>query len=610
MGFSVAIAFLHVTILLSDTNKNIRMRKVEVFVLKILKKIHILMDQKQKSAMVRLFVMMMISAGLETGAVMMVMAVVQLILDPVALEQGETYQKISSVFHLQNTIQFSVFAIVFLILLYIAKNSFQFFFQRSLYRFIYSNQFKTASSLMKNFVRREYEYYLNAETSVIQRSITADVSNMYALIMAVLQIASEVIVAVFLVFALAMQDPVMTVVIAVLLVLTLVVIKKIVKPIMNRTGKENQDYGASMFAWISQTVQGIKEIKVAGREQYFIKEYCKVGEGYVKAMERFSLFNNSPKLLIETVCMAGLLGYIMVLIVAGANVSSMVSLFAAFGIAAMRLLPAASRINNQITSMAFNEPFFFNVSDNLVEETDEEHTDISYAVVAKEKLPVTSAVKLSNITYHYHNSDKLIFDHATVSFPIGKSIGVVGASGAGKTTIIDILLGLLKLQEGKVLADDVDIQEHYREWLANVGYIPQMIFLLDADIRKNVAFGIPEEEIDEEKLWHALREAQLDTFVKALPDGVNTGIGERGIRLSGGQRQRIGIARALYNDPEVLILDEATSALDNDTEAAIMESINRLHGKKTLVIIAHRLQTIEKCDMVFRVEEGRIVKER
>ena len=288
----------------------------------------------------------------------------------------------------------------------------------------------------------------------------------------------------------------------------------------------------------------------------------------------------------------------------------MISLLAAFGIAAMRLLPAASRINNQMTSMAFNEPFFFNVSDNLVEETDKEHTDISYAVVAKEKLPVNTAVSFEDITYHYPNSDKLIFDHANVTFPIGKSIGVVGASGAGKTTIIDILLGLLNLQSGRVLADGVDIQSHYREWLANVGYIPQMIFLLDADIRKNVAFGIPEEEIDDKRLWYALKEAQLDEFVKGLPEGVNTGIGERGIRLSGGQRQRIGIARALYNDPEVLILDEATSALDNGTEAAIMESINRLHGKKTLIIIAHRLQTIEKCDMVFRVENGSIIKER
>lgn len=578
--------------------------------IKILKKINILMDKKQKLSMLKLLIMMVLSAFLESGAVMMVMAVVQLIIEPDVLVQGDTYQKISSLLHLENVVQFSALAIGFLMFLYVAKSVFQFILQKSLYRFVFTNQFQTAANLMKNFVKRDYEYYLNAETSVIQRSITADVSNMYALIQSVLLIASEAIVAVFLVFLLALYDPVMTGVVGVLLVGSLVVIKSIIKPIMNRTGKENQDYGASMFAWIAQTIQGIKDIKVAGKEQYFINEYCKVGKGYVKAMERFNLFNNTPKLLIETVCMAGLLGYILVLILSGSDVSEMISLFAAFGVAATRLLPAASRINNQMTSMAFNEPFFFNVSDNLVEETDEAHTDISYAVAAKEKLPVTKAVSLQDITYHYPNSDKLIFDHASVSFPIGKSIGVVGASGAGKTTIIDILLGLLKLQTGKVLADDVDIQEHYREWLANVGYIPQMIFLLDADIRKNVAFGIPEEEIDDDRLWYALKEAQLDDFVKTLPEGVNTGIGERGIRLSGGQRQRIGIARALYNDPEVLILDEATSALDNDTEAAIMDSINRLHGKKTLIIIAHRLQTIEKCDMVFRVENGGIIKER
>ena len=566
------------------------------------------MDHRQKGAMARLFVMMVVSAGLETGAVMMVMAVVQLILDPVSLEQGETYQAVCRLLHIQGTVAFSVLAILFLIVLYIAKNGFQFFLQRSLYRFVYSNQFKTASSLMKNFVRREYEYYLNAETSVIQRSITADVSNMYALIMSVLQIASEAIVAVFLVAALFVQDPVMTVVIALLLVVTLVVIKNIIKPIMNRTGKENQDYGASMFAWISQTVQGIKEIKVAGREQYFIGEYCKVGEGYVKAMERFSLFNNTPKLLIETVCMAGLLGYILVLIVSGANVSSMVSLFAAFGIAAMRLLPAASRINNQLTSMAFNEPFFFNVSDNLVEETDEEHTDISYAVVAKEKLPVTREVRLSDITYHYPNSDKLIFDHADMVIPCGKSVGIMGPSGAGKSTIVDILLGLLKVRTGSILCDGVDIFDNYPAWLSRIGYIPQSIYLVDEPIRNNIAFGIADSEIDDARIWDALEEAQLAAFIRGLPEGLDTAIGDRGVRLSGGQRQRLGIARALYHNPEILVFDEATSALDNETEAAVMDAINSFHGRKTMIIIAHRLNTIEKCDMIYKVDAGKITR--
>ena len=175
---------------------------------------------------------------------------------------------------------------------------------------------------------------------------------------------------------------------------------------------------------------------------------------------------------------------------------------------------------------------------------------------------------------------------------------------------MEILLGLLQMGRGRMLADGFDVSGHYSAWLKNIGYIPQTIFMIDDSIRKNVAFGVPEEEIDDEKVWRALKEAALDDFVKSLPDGVETGIGERGIRISGGQRQRISIARALYEDPEVLVLDEATSALDNETEAAIMDSINRLHGRKTLVIIAHRLQTIEKCDMVYRVQVGAITRER
>ena len=224
--------------------------------------------------------------------------------------------------------------------------------------------------------------------------------------------------------------------------------------------------------------------------------------------------------------------------------------------------------------------------------------------------PVTESIELKDITYAYPNTDKLIFDHADLSIPVGKSVGIVGTSGAGKSTVVDILLGLLELREGEVCADGENVKLHYRSWLKNIGYIPQMIFMLDDTIRNNVAFGVPAEQIDEDRVWEVLREAQMDEFVKSLPEGLDTGIGERGIRLSGGQRQRIGIARALYHAPEVLVLDEATSALDNDTEKAIMDSINMLHGKKTLIIIAHRLQTIEKCDIVYRVENGKATIER
>ena len=230
--------------------------------------------------------------------------------------------------------------------------------------------------------------------------------------------------------------------------------------------------------------------------------------------------------------------------------------------------------------------------------------------IAEKKLTFNDKIELKGITYKYQNSDKLILDKADMTIPIGKSIGIVGASGAGKTTAVDLLLGVLLAREGEILADGVNVMNNYSEWISHIGYIPQSIFMLDDDIKSNVAFGVKKEDQDEERVWEAIREAQLEDFVKGLKNGIHTQIGERGMRLSGGQKQRIGIARALYSNPEVLVFDEATSALDSETEAAVMSSINSLHGKKTMIIIAHRLQTIKECDMVYRVENGKIIRER
>lgn len=578
--------------------------------LKDIKKLRILMDKKQKKQMAALMVMMVIGAFLEMTSITLVIPVVTAVIQPDVLDKYEIVRSVCNLLHINTTLQFTVVSMIALILIFIAKDAFLFWQQKRMYRFVFTNQFQTAERLLRSYVNKDYEYFLNAETSVIQRSITADINNMYTLVLAMLQLVSEVIVFLFVGVTLFILDPLMTFTLCVLLIVTLLVIKRIIKPIMNRTGKANQDYGASMYEWITQTVTGIKEVKVNAKEQYFIGEYLKQGKGYINAMEVYSMFANTPKLLIEAVCITGMIAYMLVLVLTGADVGNMIPTLSAFAFAAVRLMPSASRINNQLTQISFCEPFFFNVSDNLLDDISEEKIDLSYAVEAKKKLPVTKEICLSQITYKYPNTEKYIFDHADLTIPVGSAIGIVGGSGAGKTTIVDIILGLLKPEEGKITADGVDVQEHYREWLKNIGYIPQMIALLNADIRKNIAYGVKEEDIDEDKLRHAIEEAQLDSFVDGLPDGDRTGIGERGIRISGGQRQRIGIARALYEDPEVLILDEATSALDNDTEAAIMESINRLHGRKTLIIIAHRLQTIEKCDMVFRVENGKIVKER
>ncbi|MCM1188876.1 MAG: ABC transporter ATP-binding protein/permease [bacterium] len=576
---------------------------------KILKKLNLLLDKKQKRTMGGLIVLMVIGAALQTAGVGMLVQVVTVVIDPGAAEKSGIVKSVYEMLGFTNYGSFSILVMAMLIAVFAVKNIFLFVQQKLTYAFVYTNQFRTSERMMRNYLRRSYEFYLNADTAVVQRSITADVNNMYALILSLLQLMSDCVVSLFVVCYCLSKSGVMTVLLAVAMLLLMYVIKKVLKPVMYRAGKDNQDYYSRLFKWISQTVQGIKEVKVACKEQYFVSEYQKCGKGYVDAVQRYSLYNNIPKLLIETACVAVMMGYMIFLTAAGKSTGDMLEIFSTLAAAAFVLLPCVNRINNQINSMAYFEPFFMGVSDNLQDEITGEKVDLSFASEDEEKLPVTKCVELKNITYAYPNTEKLIFDHADMTIPIGASVGIVGTSGAGKSTLVDILLGLLEVREGTVYADGVDVRQNYRRWLKNIGYIPQMIFMLDDTIRRNVAFGVPEDRADEERIWEVLREAQLDEFVKGLPEGLDTGIGERGIRLSGGQRQRIGIARALYHDPEVLVLDEATSALDNDTEKAIMEAINRLHGRKTLIIIAHRLQTIEQCDIVYRVEDGKVYTE-
>lgn len=576
----------------------------------IIKKLRVLLDKKQKRDMVGLIFLMVIGAALQTAGVGIIVPTMTVILDSEAIDNNTFLNFFYELLGGGSKQHFMILIMLAMIGVFVVKNLFLYFQQKLTLAFVYTNQFRTSERMMRNYLRRGYEFYLNADTAVVQRSITSDVNNMYALILALLQLLSDGIVSIFVVAYCFAKNGAMTMLIAVVLVALLLVIKMVLKPIMHKAGEDNQNYYSGLFKWISQTVQGIKEVKIACKEQYFVSEYVKCGKGYVDAVQRYSLYNNIPKLLIETVCVICLVGYMIFMVVSGTGSEVMLDSIATFAAAALVLMPSVNRINNQINSIAYFEPFFMGVSDNLQDEINGEKVDMSYAAEPAQKLPVLHNIEMKDITYAYPNTDKLIFDHADLSIPVGKAVGIVGTSGAGKSTVVDILLGLLEEKSGTVTADGVNIKENYRGWLKNVGYIPQMIFMLDDTIRKNVAFGVPEEEIDEHRLWEVLREAQLDEFIKSLPEGLETGIGERGIRLSGGQRQRIGIARALYNDPEVLILDEATSALDNDTEAAIMESINRLHGKKTLIIIAHRLQTIEKCDLVYRVENGKATIER
>ena len=586
---------------------------------KIYKKVMRLLDARQKRQMVGIVFMMLIGGILESFGIALIAPIMEVLTEPELINKRKTFSFFYySVFNFNEDLSDSAklvsFFMIVMIFVFVVKNIFLFFMNKVQLKFVYTNQFATSRRMMINFMQRPYEYYLNADTSVIQRSITSDVNNMYGLILSTLQLISEIIVFVCIVIMLLCKDAVMTICIATVLTAVLLAIKYVIKPIMVKAGEENQDYYSGLYKWIDESVTGIKEIKIANKENYFINGYADCGAGYVNAVQKYNLYNSTPRLLIETIAIVGMLGYMLFAMSQGTGNEVLFGKFTVLALAAARLLPSANRINNYLTSIAYFEPFLMNVSDNLQQEIND--SSISYnsddykKKLEVEKLPVNETILLKDITYKYPNSDKYVLEHADMEVPVGKSVGIVGTSGAGKTTIVDVMLGLLQTESGHIYADGIDVMSNYPGWLKNIGYIPQTIFMLDSTIRKNVAFGYADEDIDDEKVWQALKEASLDEYVRSLPEGLDTGIGERGIRLSGGQRQRIGIARALFEDPEVLVLDEATSALDNETEAAIMDSINKLHGRKTLVIIAHRLQTIEKCDMVYNIKDGKAVVDR
>ena len=579
----------------------------------------LLLDAKQKKQMVGIVFMMLIGGILESLGIALIAPIMEILIKPELIDESKALSFLYySVFNYSENLSDSGklvgMLMVAMIFVFVVKNIFLFFMNKVQLKFVYTNQFATSRRMMINFMQRPYEYYLNADTSVIQRNITSDVNNMYGLILSTLQLISEIIVFGCLVVILLKQDAIMTICIASVLIAVLLTIKYFIKPIMVKAGEENQDYYSGLYKWIDESVTGIKEIKIANKENYFINGYADCGAGYVNAVQKYNLYNSTPRLLIETIAIAGMLGYMLFAMASGTDNAALLAQFSVLALAAARLLPSANRINNYLTSIAYFEPFLMNVSDNLQEEIND--SSISYnsedykKKLETKKLPVNKTISLKDITYKYPGADRYVLNHADMEVPVGKSVGIVGTSGAGKTTIVDVMLGLLKTESGHIYADGVDVMENYSGWLKNIGYIPQTIFMIDSTIRKNVAFGYADEDIDDAKVWQALKEASLDEYVKSLPEGLDTKIGERGIRLSGGQRQRIGIARALFEDPEVLVLDEATSALDNETEAAIMDSINRLHGRKTLVIIAHRLQTIEKCDMVYSIKDGKAVADR
>ena len=579
----------------------------------LLGKLNYIFDRKQKIQLGILGIMIFIGGLLETLGVGAMIPVVTALLTPETLQEYvDKYpilQQICDMLGIQSVGQMTTALLLALMAIYIIKNLYLVYLVYRQNTFITQSRNQMISRVMGEFLNRPYEQYLGADIPTVFRITDSDIPQTFSLMLAMLQLASEVVVSGLIFIVLLCTDIFMTLFIMVLFGVMTLVIVKVFKPKLNKIGAKNQAIQSRIAKWRIQAIYGLKDVKVLNREEFFVRNYYETGKVGANVGRTYAVMNNIPRLLIETVFIVGVLTFIIIYMKGGGNVASMVSTLAAFGVAAMRVLPSVNRINTYITEISYNQPSLDFVYQNLQEGM---KTDAMLAqrkaYSQKEKLELKDKIELNHISFHYPDSDKNIFTDAHMEVPKGKSVGIMGTSGAGKSTIVDILLGLLHAQEGEITCDGVDIFKNYESWLAQIGYIPQSIYLIDESIRDNIAFGIDADKIDEKRIWEVLEEAQLKEFVEELPNGLDTTIGDRGVRLSGGQRQRIGIARALYHDPEILVFDEATSALDNDTEAAVMDAVNSFHGKKTMIIIAHRLNTIEKCDIIYKVEEGKLIQ--
>lgn len=590
------------------------MKKYEQAQVGLLQKIAYLFDRRQLWQLAGLAVLILIGGTLETLGVSMMVPVVDAVMEPDQFMQKSYVKEIAAFFHIQTARQLIIGMLLLLIALFIIKNAyllFQIYVQNT---FVTRNRNRMISRVMREFLNRPYEDYLGADIPTVFRLTDSDIPNAFQLILVLIQMITEIVVAVSICIVLVLVvSPLISIGCGLLFLGMTLVITKVLKPRLNAIGRKNQEIQSRIAKWRIQSIYGLKDVKVLHREEFFVRNYYESGAIGANVARNYAVMNNTPRLLIETFFIVAMLTFILVFALQGGDFTTLFSKLTAFAVAAVRVMPATNRINTYLSEIAYAQPCLDYLYENLTESM---KLDVNGSVTglsggkAEEKPPLTLTDKISldHISYTYPNTDKPIFTDAHMEVKKGQSVGIMGPSGAGKSTIVDILLGLLHVQEGTITCDGRNVFENYPSWLAKIGYIPQSIYLIDESIRDNIAFGIDADKIDDERIWEALEEAQLKQFVEELPEGLDTTIGDRGVRISGGQRQRLGIARALYYHPEILVFDEATSALDGDTETAVMEAINSFHGKKTMVIIAHRLNTIEKCDVIYKVENGKITE--
>jgi ABC-type multidrug transport system fused ATPase/permease subunit len=500
---------------------------------------------------------------------------------------------------------FSVFLSVFLLAIFCSKAVFAIWMSDFQVRFIYGKHSQVARDLLTQYLKQPYSFFLSTNTSILIGNVTTSLNQVFAgAVQAVLATVSEFIVLAGLLVVLALLSPAVTMVGLALVGGVSILFIRSVKSRVARYGTESDIHWKAMIRTVNEAVSSAKEIKVLGRAQFFVDQFTYESDKFLWAYGRNTILSQLPRVTLETGAVAVLILVAMVAILYQRSQEGLFAILAIFALATVRLVPSANRILRAWNDIIYNLPAIEMVGRLVATLAAPEQ--LPDAEVQGTKLPLHRAMSISIKSFSYPANPNFSLRNIELTINKGQTVAFIGHSGSGKTTLVDLILGLFPQFEGEILVDGCDIKKDIMAWRRSIGYIAQSLYMSDDTIARNVAFGVPADDIDINKLARAIKLAGLDPVIQSQPAGLNTVIGDRGIRLSGGERQRIGIARALYHDPELLILDEATSALDNETERQIVDSILGLSPAKTIIMIAHRLTTVKHCDVVYLIRDGLI----
>ncbi|MCR5495087.1 MAG: ABC transporter ATP-binding protein/permease [Treponema sp.] len=570
-------------------------------------KIFKILTPKQMRFAALLIVLMVFCAAMEAIGIGVLYPLIAIINNENILEQYPKAKPIVDFLgitsHKQLILDFSLGIVIF----YIIKNALVLFQNKIQIKFSTNNQKDYCKRLYTYYMNKPYLFHVNTNISIISRNVSSGASFVFSdILINTLGIITECIT-IFVIWSfIVIMDWLLAVVIAFILGPIIFLILNYFRRIVVKEGAIQNKYSAEYGKWLNQGFFSIKETKVMQREAYFMQQFSKSYDKFADSTAKFLFANKIPKTIIEMLCIGGIIVLVAVKILMNVDPKSMIPTLGVLALAAVRLMPSINKIVGLYNTNKFKMPLFNEIFDDLLsvkENKDKEERKIFQK--SSQILPFEKNIEVKNLSFTYPEKNNLVLDNVSFKIPKGGFVGIVGPSGAGKTTFVDILLGLLNPKTGSIYVDDADIFSNLSGWLLNVAYVPQSIYLIDGTISENVAFGIPEAEVDKERVKKVIEMAELKDFVDALPEKENTSVGDRGARLSGGQRQRIGIARALYHDPSVLVLDEATSALDNETEKSITETIIKLKGSITIIAIAHRLTTLENCDFKIKFDNGK-----